>query len=177
VNFHEVDWRFSSTKCVFQALSDGLKSVRCEFNKVKEDFETDDILEFTESLLGIAFVTAQTYIAGTISDAYKLMGSNSKLTKKHLLKKYSDDLTGASVTKVELCDAVANYFKHHDEWNGCHKDTVSILFAVGIKENDNFPCRKAADILWSNNDDSNLEPLLSLISNWRRAVIADVRRG
>jgi hypothetical protein len=78
---------------------------------------------------------------------------------------------------VELCDAIANYFKHHDEWRsssatGCNQKTASVLRAAGIQENDEFPCRKTADLLWSNNDGSDLEPLLSLISNWREAVIA-----
>ena len=81
------------------------------------------------------------------------------------------------MTRIELCDAIANYFKHHDEWHswsatGRHQKTVSILRAVAIEEEDDFPCRKAADILWSNNDGSDLEPLLSLISSWREAVIA-----
>ena len=128
--------------------------------------------------MGIAFVMAQTYIAGTVSDANKLMGSGGKLTKEQLLKKHGDELAGSTVTRMELCDAIANYFKHHDEWNswsatGRHKNTVSILCAAGIEENADFPCRKAADILWSNNDGSDLEPLLSLISSWRKAVIAD----
>jgi hypothetical protein len=115
VNFHEVDWRFSSTKRIFQALSDGLKDVERDFSEAQEEFEIDDALEHTEGLLGIAFVTAQTYIAGTVSDAYKLMGSGSKPTKERLLKDCGDRLAGSAVTRMELCDAIANYFKHHDE--------------------------------------------------------------
>ena len=178
MKWQEIDWRFFSTRRIFQALSDALKDVECDFSEAQESFEIDDALEHTESLLGIAFVMAQTYIAGTVSDAYKLMGSGSNLTKEQLLKDYGDRLAGSAVTRMELCDAIANYFKHHDEWNswsatGRHQKTVSILRAAGIEENDDFPCRKAADILWSNNDGSDLEPLLSLISSWRKSVIAD----
>ncbi len=174
----EIDWRFSSTKRVFQALSDDLKDIKRDLGEAQEEFEIDDALEYTESLLGIAFVMAQTYIAGTVSDANKLMGCGGKLTKEQLLKKHGDRLVESTVTRMELCDAIANYFKHHDEWNswsatGRHKKTVSILRAAGIEKNNDFPCRKAADILWSNNDGSDLESLLSLISSWRKAVIAD----
>ena len=177
MKWQEIDWRFSSTKRIFQALSDGLKDVKRDFSEAQDEFEIDDALEHTENLLGVAFVMAQTYIAGTVSDAYKLKRSGSKLTKERSLKDYGDRLAGSAVTKMELCDAIANYFKHHDEWNswsatGRHQKTVSILRAAGIEESDDFPCRKAADILWSNNDDSDLEPLLSLISSWREAVIA-----
>lgn len=177
MKWQEIDWRFSSTKRIFQALSGALKDVERDFNEAQESFEIDDALEHTESLLGIAFVVAQTYIAGTVSDANKLMGSGSKLTKERLLKDFGDKLAGSAVTKMELCDAIANYFKHHDEWNswsatGRHQKTVSILHAAGIEANNDFPCCKAADRLWSNNDGSDLEPLLSLISSWRETVIA-----
>lgn len=182
MNLYEIDWRFSSTKRIFQALSEGLKDVQRDFCEAQEEFEIDDALEHTERLLGIAFVTAQTYIAGTVSDANKLMRSGGKLTKEQLLKDYADTLPGSAVTRMELCDTIANYFKHHDEWHSWsgpdrHQNTVSILRAAGIKEIDDFRCRKAADILWSNNDGSDLEPLLSLISNWRKAVIADSLRS
>ena len=59
---------------------------------------------------------------------------------------------------------------------GRNQKTVSILRAAGLQENDEFPCRKAADILWSNNDGSDLEPLLSLIASWREAVITAYKR-
>ena len=177
MKWQEIDGRFSSTKRIFQALSDALKDIERDLNEAQEAFEIDDALEHTESLLGIAFVMAQTYIAGTVSDITKFIRSGSKLTKERLLKDYSDRVVGSAITKMELCDAIANYFKHHDEWNswsatGRHQKTVSILRAAGIEENDDFPCRKAADMLWSNNDGSDLEPLLLLISSWRAAVIA-----
>jgi hypothetical protein len=152
MKWQEIDWRFSSTKRIFQALSDGMKDVMQDFSEAQEEFERDDALEHTEDLLGIAFVMAQTYIAGTVSDACKLKRPGSKLMKEQLLKNYGDRLAGSTVTKMELCDAIANYFKHHDEWNswsakGRHQKTVSILCVAGIEEDDEFPCRKAADIL------------------------------
>ena len=155
MKLQEIDWRLSSTNRIFQALSDGLKDVGCDFGESQEAYQIDDALEHTESLLGIAFVMAQTYIAGTVSDANQLMGAGGRLTKEQLLKDYGDRLAETAVTKVELCDAIANYFKHHDEWTswstmGRNQKTVSILRAAGLQENDEFPCRKAADILWSN---------------------------
>ena len=133
----EFDWRLSSTKRIFQALSEALKDVERGFVEAQEDFEIDDALEHTESLLGIAFVTAQTYIAGMVSDANALIGPDSKVTKERLLKDYSDRVPESTVTKMELCDALANYFKHHDEWNGWsvtgrNQKTISILRAAGI---------------------------------------------
>ncbi|RLB66338.1 MAG: hypothetical protein DRH04_09505, partial [Deltaproteobacteria bacterium] len=69
MNVYEIDWRLSSTRQVFQALSEALKSVKKIFlDKTREDYEREDALEHAENLLGIAFVTAQTYITGTVSD-------------------------------------------------------------------------------------------------------------
>jgi hypothetical protein len=177
VKWQEIDWRFSSTKRVFQALSDGLKNVEHALDEAQESYQMDDALEHAESLLGIAFVMAQTYIAGTVSDANRLPRAGGRLTKEQLLKNYGERLAGSALAKMELCDATANYFKHHDEWGSSsttarNQKTVSILRAAGIQENDEFPCRKTADLLWSNNNGSDLEPLISLISNWREAVIA-----
>lgn len=178
----ELDWRFSTTRRILHALSDALKDVEREWPEAQESYELDEILEHTESLIGIGFVAVQTYIAGTVSDANRIVGSGNKLTKERLLQEHSDKLPTSEITKMQLCDAIANYFKHHDEWvswsaTGRHQKTVSILRAANIDEADDFPCRKAADILWSNNDGSDLEPLLDLVSAWRKAVIADSKRS
>jgi hypothetical protein len=183
LNIYEIDWRFSSTSRIFQALSDGLENVARDFREAQESseefYDVDEAVEHVESLLGIAFVTAQTYIAGTVSDASKITRSTFK--KDQLLKDFSDRLSGSEVTKLELCDSIANYFKHHDEWTSTsatnrNQKTVFVLRAAGIQEDDTSPCRKAADILWSNNDGSDLKPLLLLISNWRKAVIEACKR-
>ncbi len=162
-------------------LSDALKEVEHELIGHEESYVIDDVLELTENFLGIAFVTAQTYVAGSVSDANKIIKSGNKLTKEQLLKDYSDRLPGSAVTKMELCDAIANYFKHHEEWAswstpGRHQKTVSVLRAAGLEETDDCPCRKVADILWSNDKGSDLEPLLSLVTNWREAVVEACKR-
>lgn len=177
MKWQEIDWRYSSTERVFQALSDGLKNVGCSLDGAQDSYQVDDALDHTENLLGIAFVMAQTYIAGTVSDVNRLPRAGGELTKERLLKNYGERLDGSAPTKMELCDAAANCFKHHDEWGSSpatrrSQKTVSVLRAAGIQENDEFPCRKTADLLWANNDGSDLEPLLSLISDWRKAVIA-----
>lgn len=176
MDIREIDWRLSSIKRILQALSDGLKDVERNFNEAHEEYQRDDALDHTENLWGITFVMAQTYITGTVSDANQLRGAGDRLTKEQLIKAYSDRLGGSVATKIELCDAMANYFKHHDEWGnwsttGRNQKTVSILQAAGIQATDEFPCCKAANLLWPNNDGSDLQPLLSLITSWREAII------
>jgi len=174
VNIYDIDWRLSSTRQVFQALSDALKNVeKIILDEAREEYEREDALEHAENLLGIAFVTAQTYIAGTVSDINQFAKVSNKLTKDQLLKTYSEKLSEKAVTKLELCDALANYYKHHDEWEswsavGRQQRTVATLQAAEIIESDAYPCIKASEMLWLNTQ--SLESLLSLITNWREAV-------
>jgi hypothetical protein len=175
MHFDEIDWRLGSTKRILDALSLALARVKQDATEATEDYEFDWAIEHCESLLGIAFVTAQTYINGTIADANRIIRPR-KLSKEQLVKEFGEQLPGSVVRKVELCDAIANYFKHHDEWGnwlsvGRHQRTTSILLAGGINESEEFPCRKAADILWSNNDGSNLKPLVTILASWRAEVI------
>ena len=160
MNIYEIDWRISSIRRIAVALSQGIDLVARELELSEESDDPDsppfdpvDAAEHIENLLGIAFVTAQTYITGTVSDIPKLTHSSSTPTKRQLLHDFSDVLPGCNITKMEVCDAIANYWKHHEEWDGGsstprNKRTLDILNAMGIGEFENFPCQKVADILW-----------------------------
>jgi hypothetical protein len=182
MNIYEIDWRISSIRRIAVALSQGIDLVIRELELSEESDDPDsppfdplDAAEHIENLLGIAFVTAQTYITGTVSDIPKLTHSSSTPTKRQLLQVFSDVLPGCNITKMELCDAIANYWKHHEEGDGwsstpMNKRTLDILNAMGIGEFENFPCQKVADILWPGGW-RNLERLLELVSEWRQRVI------
>ncbi|MBA3441015.1 MAG: hypothetical protein H0T92_14210, partial [Pyrinomonadaceae bacterium] len=165
MNIYEIDWRHSSIREILNAISAAL--VKITNDESHED--VDEALEQLESFLGIAFVTAQTYITGTAVDARKLTKSTPKPNKHDLLKNFSDVISGTGVTKMKLCDATANYYKHHDEWldwtpnpTERRKHTIDVLNGVGITETTTYPCQEAANILWGSNA-ADLEPLLSIL--------------
>ncbi len=177
--WYEFDWRYSSIQRIFESLSLGLKSVEYDLEESERStelyFDADMALEHANGLFGIAFVTAQTYITAIVSDANKVAKSSIQFKKDQLLKDYSECLLGLTVTKLEFCNAMANYFKHHDEWArwsgiGHSQKTIAILHAAGIREDDSYPCVSAANILLSK-DDWDLDPLLQTLSNWRKVVI------
>ena len=178
MNLYEIDWRYSSIRNIFGTLSESLQTVVDKLHEAEQsgdDIAFDFALEQAEGLCGIAFVAAQTYIAGTVADVNRIASSSTSLKKDQLLRNYSDDLAQINLTKLELCDAMANYFKHHDEWQrwsgrGRKQKTVAILQTIGIKESDNYPCIKAVHILLSQ-DEWDLIPLLKLLSKWRESVI------
>jgi hypothetical protein len=179
MKIYEIDWRHSSTRRVLHALSDALEDTKHEFHEAQEEHERDDALEYAERVSGLTFVTAQAYIDGTVSDVKKITKSTDKSLKARLLKACDDRLSGSLVTRIELCDAMANYFKHHEQWpdwsaTGRRKATVSVLHAAGITDDDNYPCLKAAKMLSLDQGD-DMEALVALISGWRASVIADCK--
>src|SRR5437016_2178384 len=161
MNIHEVDWKYSSIREILNAVSTALVKIKNEV--LPED--VDEALEQSESFLGIALVAAQTYISGAVADARTLATSTPKPNKNYLLKHFSDVISGTEITKMQLCDVIANYFKHHDEWPDWtpnpterRKQTIDVLNAVGITEMTTYPCQEAAKILWGWSS-PDLEPL------------------
>ena len=169
MNIHEIDWRYSSIKEILNAISSALVEIKDHVEDV------DEASEESESFLGVAFVAAQTYITRTVADAQRLANAASDAEKKDLLKDYSDVLSGTGVTEMQLCDSIANYFKHHDEWldwtPNSKKKAIYALNGVGITEMTTYPCQEAAKIMWGFGS-SDLEPLLSMLSEWRKKVVA-----
>jgi hypothetical protein len=182
MNIYEIDWRISSVRRIIDALSQGITMVNhdLEMSETPTDpsygtFDVGFALEHIEDLLGIAFVTAQSYITGTVSDIPKLTELKSRPTKRELLQSFADKLPEYGITTLELCDAIANYWKHHEEWEGWsvtdrNKRTIDTLNVVGIGEQDYFPCNSTANILWPKGA-SDLEELIDLLSSWRQQAI------
>lgn len=186
MNIYEIDWRISSFRRIINALLQGIEVIThdLEMSETPADpsygtFDAGFALEHTEDLLGIAFVTAQSYITGTVSDIPKLTRLQSRPTKRELLQRFADKLPGYRITTLELCDAIANYWKHHEEWEGWsvtdrNRRTIDILNEVGIRDQDYFPCNSVANILWPRGA-SSLEELIDLLSSWRQKVIEEYK--
>ena len=172
----EHDSRYTMVKSIFDALSGNLRSLWQQAKNSDEELEVDFLVEQAEWMYGIAFVTAQTYITGTIADANLLMKGKEAFKKHQLLKGFSNNIEGTNLTQLQLCDAIANYFKHHEEWGdweleGTKKWTISLLAEVGINEQSSFPCYVAAAKLWPEEDIVNLDNLLGLLADWREKTI------
>jgi hypothetical protein len=173
MNLHEVDFRYDWVSLTLHALKTGFESVR---EKAGENEWFDGLwqLEHVESILGIVFVAVQAYILGTVEDVNKIRESNGK-GKKGKIEYYSDDdePLPSGVSRILLINSIANYYKHHDEWDTWPTNlTVRTLAGVGITESTEFPCYEAAKNLWDENDIENLGNLLSIISEWRKYILS-----
>jgi len=101
-----------------------------------------------ETQIGLVLVMCQTYIARIVSlvnyfykDYEALFGKELMkidTSKRSLMSHFGPRVKGAQYSSVEVIDALANYFKHHEEWGGKlaslrgnEKRTAEIVRSVG----------------------------------------------
>jgi len=171
MNLREVDWRIEPLYDVIVGIDAGLAAIQERLDTV-EWF--DDATYHAETLFGLGFVAAQSYALGTVSDLNTLRMGRHK-PKKNKLECYACDsikVKGA-VTRVELINACANYFKHHDEWErgrwptsgrGAH-DTKTLRSVDIIEKTPCTPCIDAVDLLCGTT--WKLIVLHQIVQEWR----------
>ncbi len=175
-----IAYRNNSIRRILGALSKNL----IEIEKMTDPEHPEDAIEEWEDFLGIAFITTQLYITGIVSDLNKYSKGSQSLNKWELLKNFSKTIPETEVTEMELCDAMANYFKHHDEWKWfdwssptpAQKRTVEKLQSVGIDDQEHYPCIEAVGILMPTNSlalqQPYFQPLASMMIEWGEKVIS-----
>jgi hypothetical protein len=152
----------------------------------------------TEGLLAVAFVVAQTHVTQVVSrtlrvlESAKLAGQtlnvfgppSTKVSRYHILRTASELVPGTTYTQVEVLEAFANYFKHHEEWRGDWaklKDdkaqkTANVIVAAGAKKGSAANFRSGAEAL-GNGSYKNVGVFVSIISAWRAGLTAALETG
>ena len=169
----EIDWRKSSVRQILFALSQGLDANVQQFH---DGGDVDDALEYEDDLCGIAFVTAQAYITGVVADVNALRGTRSPISKHELLKTANPIVGDTTLTRMQLCDTMANYYKHRDEWTDwtapAARRTTELLRTAGFTQDNQHLCTTVATLLFGNVVVKSLVPLVDMLSSWRVTVIA-----
>jgi hypothetical protein len=173
-SWREWDFRHDWVSVTLDALETGFARIQ-EMGEELDWFDGLWQLEHAESIMGIAFVTAQAYILGAVEDVNDIREGSGK-TKLRKIEYYSDDPNPLSngVSRILLINSIANYYKHHDEWGKTWKEnaTTKNLSQIGIVETTEFPCHVAATELWGDKGCENLENLLTIISEWREHILS-----
>lgn len=157
----------------------------------------DEECPHIEQLLGLAFVAAQNFITTVRTrwaDLIPVCKTNfprfkSPIDPKNLLKQSPPLRTGSTYTTLEAINAVANYWKHCDEWpviekkiqsggrvkgidtwdlnsmNRNPKRTAEIALALGMSYGSTGNLRTAAEKLGVS-DYGNLSPVRKILSDW-----------
>lgn len=135
-----------------------------------EDLEKMDslgILDELEHLLGFGIVGIQTYI----TDISSFAG-----IKKNEAFIYGPKTTSGT-SKIQIINAVANYWKHRSEWmldgGGKRKETIETLFQeVGYSTDVEYPVSGVLTELL-NPQETRLYNLKDILINWRNELFAD----
>jgi len=122
--------------------------------------------EYAEYFYGAVLVACQAYAVGTVSDVNDIQKSNHK---KLDLYKYKET-EYHQYSYIELINALANYFKHHEEWdNWPLNETTKTLRSYGINENTEFPLGAGIEALIGESEE--LRGLCSILENWRFSLL------
>jgi hypothetical protein len=180
MHYHEIDFRRDWLGELFHALTAAINNIS---ERIKKDDYFDETFarEHSETILGIAFIAAQTYIAGTVADINAILGKSKQLKRDQLLA-LDVVFIKNGITRLELIDAIANYHKHHDEWetwkpNRRNQSTIDILNKCEITEETEFPCYSAATRLWPPERLGEFGYLLDALVAWRERVFRENRPG
>jgi hypothetical protein len=176
LKLYEVDWRIDPLEHVVEGIDAGLAAIGAQI-RGPEWYDGAHACDDAEPLLGLGFVAFQTYAVGAVADLNRIRADRGK-PKKKKPDCFSCDLVTlrAGVTRIQLVHAVANYFKHHDEWprwptNKGHPGfpDAEILARVGITQETTHPCIAATNLLCGT--DWKMIVLHRIVREWRAHLI------
>jgi hypothetical protein len=172
----EIDWYLDPLRDVISGVEHGLKQVSARPDEV-EWFDGNFVMDHSEWLLGVAFVAAQAYVERAVGDICRHLmasggapGENRKTLRTKCLAR-DVRLDPLPMTRVELINAAANYYKHHDGPQDLWPDTAQTLRKAGINLEDPYayPCAHAASLLCGN--EWNLHMLCDIVKDWRAQLV------
>jgi hypothetical protein len=179
MNTLAMDFEIGPLRDVIAGIEHGLSQVLARPDDV-DWFDGDFVMDHSEWLLGVAFVGSQAYIESAIGDVWRyLHGSGSaegKASKEFRKQCFScdDELKPAGVTRIELINASANYYKHHSGPKALRPDTVETLRRVGVNLEDvyAYPCAHVAELLCGR--EWHLRVLCDVVKDWRVRVVTEI---
>lgn len=178
-------------------IQDASRSGDESFHEAVTDNECDRV----EQLLGLAFVTAQTFITTVRSSIARLsqickndLGSPLSFVtspKAHEVLKLAEPMRNyPKYTEIEVINAVANYWKHQEEWpirtepkdeyreqvwdqtqmSPTEKSTVQIVASIGMAPSSTGNLRTAYEAFDLASSYEDLSPIRDKLRTWAHAL-------
>ena len=173
------DWHLSSTRRILNTLAEILNDIDFELQTAEQQYQIDDAIDQAENVLGLAFVAAQVYITSTIGKLARTHTHASPINKHESVKEFGEPIKGSKVTDVQLADAAANYYKHHDERDDItkpdrHTRTLKVLHDAGVDTSEPYPCVQVGELLFPPPSPQYLQTLLHMLTRWRERQVAAI---
>jgi hypothetical protein len=180
---------------VLSAISDGIRAAEGRLDDAAQRGDddwlkavNDEECDLLENLLGAAYVVCQTQITAVTARALAVrkcrLGDGKAFTAfgegKADVRALGDALPfPATATKVELVWALANYFKHREEWDKLEwsaldkqsRRTAEVLEQVQLASATTGNLRRGFSALHSNSY-AELESLAAIVDAWSAKVLA-----
>ncbi len=174
-HYKEADYRSMPLRVLCTSTENAIKELVA---LTKEPLLMDGLTarEYAEYLYGAVFVACQAYAIGVVSDVNDIRESAGKAKLKKLSLYKQSPVGNGQTSRIELINALANYFKHNEEWDKWPKnETTKALKYYGVNENTEFPLKFGAEILTGN--DSELRLVCEILEDWRFGLMEELRRN
>lgn len=167
------DLRVDSLIQIITGLDNSIITLKNRLEEV-DWYDGDWLDSDSEPIYGLAFISFQNYINGSINDLYDSLTNKTKFCK---IEPISRNYTCSS---VELIIGLANYIKHKDEGT-LHKGTREILDSFNLNYNEDkaefvseSPIFGGLSILSVN---WNLFEILEIVIYWRKKLFEEFEKN
>lgn len=105
-------------------------------------------------------------------------------SKEEILRTGSKLVGDTKYTEVQVLNAFADFFKHHDEWNDPWETlndkkarrTADVIMAVGARQYSSAPFKTGAEVL-GNGTFQNVGVFVGAIRGWRQQLVSLLERA
>jgi len=171
-----------------QRIHDRTDDITKDLGQDNAELIWGDTNSVIEDLHGAAFVVSQSSITAIVSRLKAMLQLAQSMgtpinsiprEKKNMLAFKSTIIPSKGITHIQAIEALANYFKHSDEWPrgwvnppANSKPTIDILHALGFQFGDNSILRNAMQFFDSN---GNLLALANSVNEWHGAILGELK--
>ncbi|MCK4419262.1 hypothetical protein KAV79_05605 [Candidatus Aerophobetes bacterium] len=196
LEFISQDFKIDILRRVLEAFSDLIVEVESSITEASGCDEyieavVDEETAVIEDLLGCGFVACQSYIAAVVSgvrslhkrakaDEHQLCTTNE--TKDSIMRFRGNTVAGGNYTEIQVINAFANYFKHHEGWprqwgnaTGPAAETIAVIQAVGAIQASTGNLRTGSESL-GNKEYKHLGAFADKLSEWLARLCSEYRR-
>lgn len=198
LKFISQDFKIDLLRRVLEALSDTIIEAESSITEASEtgydeyiEAVVDEETAVIEDLLGCGFVACQSYIAAVVSgvkslhkrakaDGHQLCTTNG--TKDSIMRFRGNTVAGGNYTEIQVINAFANYFKHHEEWprqwgnaTGPAAETIAVIQAVGAIQASTGNLRTGSESL-GNKEYKQLGAFADKLLEWSARLCSEYRR-
>jgi hypothetical protein len=175
----EIEFEGAALEHVVVGIDAGLAAIETQIGD-PEWYDGEHALDDAEPLLGLGFVAFQRHALRAVQDLNRIRASHGKPKRDKRDCCSCDPITiKEGMTRIQLVNAVANYFKHHDEWTPRwpirgergFSDT-QILARVGITQKTVHPCIEATNLLCGTS--WKIIVIHQIVHEWREHLINEL---